>query len=418
MNLNSIILYIFAFLRPFTLILGEIKVASLNVLEIFSILISYCFIIVIIFNSRRFKFDFVTLAIIMFCVYCLMSVIWGSDAREVTRKLLPFLPFFAARTLMKDDKNIRTVLITLMLGFAFPIIGSVITTVLGHGQGYVVYQTGVKKFRGLFSSNHTFGHSVLFFNFIFALFIAKNGFTNILNKILMYFLMLCSLYCIVKAGVRTTYVGFIIFWFIFLWKFSKKYLAVLVFALCLVSLLSSNMVKELIYQTKNDKKIDIDEASSGRMKLWEHNKKVFLEMGIDRKLLGEGLGSEGSPVKIENGVIASSHNDYISLLMTLGVIGLLSFLVIYAAIGFDIVTSSIDIKLKYYFLALLMAVMVMNNLSNSYLARVELAQFFWFFMGLFYQFKWSAGRENSPVLEESALGITISLSKSNEFTGD
>jgi hypothetical protein len=51
---------------------------------------------------------------------------------------------------------------------------------------------------------------------------------------------------------------------------------------------------------------------------------------------------------------------------------------------YDIFYSPIDIKLKIIFIGILFSVIAMNFVSNSYIVRVELAQYFWLFMGIFY----------------------------------
>jgi hypothetical protein len=51
---------------------------------------------------------------------------------------------------------------------------------------------------------------------------------------------------------------------------------------------------------------------------------------------------------------------------------------------YDIFLSAIDIKLRIIFIGVLFSVIVMNLVSNSYIVRVELAQYFWLFMGIFY----------------------------------
>jgi hypothetical protein len=82
--------------------------------------------------------------------------------------------------------------------------------------------------------------------------------------------------------------------------------------------------------------------------------------------------------------VRSSHCDYLSLFMGLGPVGLMLYLFLYVILLYDIFYSPIDLKLRIIFFGILVSVMVMNFISNSYIVRVELAQYFWLLMGIFF----------------------------------
>ena len=50
----------------------------------------------------------------------------------------------------------------------------------------------------------------------------------------------------------------------------------------------------------------------------------------------------------------------------------------------DIMMCNLDRVFKYIYLGFLFAVLGMNFASNSYISRFELAQYFFFTMGIFY----------------------------------
>lgn len=130
--------------------------------------------------------------------------------------------------------------------------------------------------------------------------------------------------------------------------------------------------------------IDLDTASTGRLTIWKHNLLLFMDATIEEKLMGVGLGNEAKHIIHKRDILYSSHNDYLSLLLTTGIIGVALYLLLLFFLLRDIVRSRIDCRFKYLFLSLLIAVGVMNALSNSYIHRFELSQLFWLFMGIFY----------------------------------
>jgi O-antigen ligase len=123
------------------------------------------------------------------------------------------------------------------------------------------------------------------------------------------------------------------------------------------------------------------------MSIWKHNLSVYNnDYSLDQKIFGIGLGKEGQPWYLgkKGPYVRSSHGDYLSLFMGLGPIGLVLYLFLYLVLMYDIFYSPVDIKLKIIFSGILVSVVVMNVVSNSYIVRVELAQYFWLFMGIFY----------------------------------
>jgi len=201
-------------------------------------------------------------------------------------------------------------------------------------------------------------------------------------------LFLSSMYCIAMTNTRTVYLGFFIFWPLFLWSWKKKYFIVFfILFLIISSLFWGHMQKFLTRAERGVAETQtINYASSGRFSLWGHNIQVFESLPIWQKLMGVGFGNEQKPV-VNAGTrqnVVSSHNDYLSLLMVSGIIGLLLYGLIQMAFLINILKSGIRRRLKLFFIALLLTVFAMNLVSNSYINRFPLAQLFWFYVGLFY----------------------------------
>jgi len=71
-----------------------------------------------------------------------------------------------------------------------------------------------------------------------------------------------------------------------------------------------------------------------------------------------------------------------SLLITSGAIGLSLHLMIYASLIFSFFSAGVSFQLRMFCLSMLASVLLMNFVSNSYIARFQMAQLFWFLMGL------------------------------------
>ena len=111
---------------------------------------------------------------------------------------------------------------------------------------------------------------------------------------------------------------------------------------------------------------------------------AYSDYSLAQKIGGVGLGGEGEKIIGGKILVEPSHNDYLTLFMTLGPIGLFLYLVIYLVLLRDIYFSNIPRLNKYWFLSVVISVLIMNFVSNGYVFRVELSQFFWLIMGIFY----------------------------------
>jgi len=140
---------------------------------------------------------------------------------------------------------------------------------------------------------------------------------------------------------------------------------------------SSSTFRMMIYDFTYffEGKRDLSWVGSGRMGLWNDVLITYTNLSFPNKVLGAGVSTGG---------IMSSHNDLLSLMFTLGAIGLFLYISFMAKVFFDIATARIDRTLKYIFLGFILAVLAMNFASNSYLSRGELAQYFYFIIGTFY----------------------------------
>lgn len=386
-QISSLLLVVFAFLRPLSLTFRDISMAGYNALEIFSIVISYLLVIGVLINFRNLEFDFISVLIFFYCGYCTMSIIWGTQPRDWARMVLPFILFFAARTMLSDFRQIRLLILLMTVGFVYPILGSAYVILTGTSVGHFVWATGGLKSQGIFSRVHPFAYSMLFFSFVYCLLLLRVHLKKRIIKSLMLFLLMVSVYCLLKSYVRTTYLGFFVFWLVFLWGFNKGYFVFyLIGVFCIVTLYWTT-AERIFWQPEVRKEFSLDTAASGRISLWKDNLGVFSRFSMDKKMLGVGLSGELKKVKGIDDVVRASHNDYLALLMTLGILGLLIYLIMYITLLKDILSSGIERKTSFLFLGIVISALAMNFISNAYIYRVELSQLFWLFMGIFYRLK-------------------------------
>ena len=103
---------------------------GLKFIEIFTICASYGFVVLLLVNLKEQHFDGVAILLLLFCLYCGFSVMWGSEVRQLTRLVLPAVIFYVVRINVKEEKQLRTLLKMGILGFVVPILGSSYLTIL------------------------------------------------------------------------------------------------------------------------------------------------------------------------------------------------------------------------------------------------------------------------------------------------
>lgn len=387
LSIGIYVLVVFGFLRPITLIFEYVTVYTLSPFEIFGIVISYALLIPVILNFTKLRIDRTTLLVIIFCLYCAQSIIWGSKITDTARLILPFIMFFAARIFITDKKQIGIILIAMVIGYFMPLMLNMYDLISGQGLYRVNYWTGMERFEGSFTGPHAMAYAMLFFSFIFCLLIWIRQINRRLLKYGLFFFLFLSIYCLYKSFTRTAMFGFSIFWLIYFWGGTKKRFFLVMLVCILIAAINIQKIENIFWQTGGKAQIgqhDLNAASSGRLTLWSHNLNVFLDSTTLQKLFGNGLGSEKRGSRPFKAAIWASHNDYLSLLMTLGIIGLLIYLSLLTSLFWEIYRCKLERGAKYLFAGIIISVAVMNFVSNAVIFRIELSQYFWLFMGFFY----------------------------------
>lgn len=364
----------FAILRPLSLMAYDVGVTGFNVLEFMGIAVSYLLLIPFIMGLRQFQPNRIVFFSLLFCLYCAASLCWGSEVRKVAQTTLPFLLFFSVRIFITRQSQMNTLLTALVLGFLIPITLSTYNVALGRNIQMVEFWNKLSRHSGAFAGSHILAYTMFFFSFFFCLF---NHFVQPSRRLLRFAIgafFLLSIYCLYQSHTRTALIGFIAFWFIYLWGKNRKSFFAAIVVSALAGIIFYGHINSLIWK-KNER--DLNTATSGRFTMWEDNIQIFLDSTIPQQLLGRGLGHDHR---------IAFHNDYLTLLASLGIIGLFLYLILLVCLLWDIFLCRNE-KTKYLFGAILLSVAIMNFGSNAVVFRVEFSQYFWLIMGLFYCIK-------------------------------
>ena len=235
----------------------------------------------------------------------------------------------------------------------------------------IEWHNKLPRYSGAFPGSHTLAYAMLFFSFFYCILHHVYQFNNSLNRFIIGFFLILSFYCLLKSHTRTAIIGFILFWYIYLWGKNKRTFFITIIIAVFVGIVFSGYIYKFIF--KKDK-IDLNTATSGRVWIIMVNTKLFIDSSFTQQLFGRGLGHEAR---------FPFHNDYLALLMSLGVIGLFLYLIILFYLLWDIFLCK-DKNIKYLFGGILISVAAINFGSNAVIFRVELSQYFWIIMGLFY----------------------------------
>lgn len=395
LNISFYVIIAFVLLRPITFVFAKYELFGLNVLEYFSIIFSYFLIVPILANIRKIKLDKINFLIVIFCAYVLLSFLWGSEIAKIARVVLPFVFLFYSRIFLISQKRINALLVAAIIGYIYPILGSFYSIIMGIGREKLVYTAEFTKYGGLFLAIHPFAHAMLIFIFLYILFLNEVKISNAVIKYGMGLIAIISIYCIFRSHVRTVFLGSIFFFSIYFFKTNKKYFYIFACIVSIYIIFNLPQVENVFWQTPIEQERSFDKASTGRITTWEHNLKAFSEYSIEQKIGGIGLGGEGEKVIKGKILVEPSHNDYLTLLMTIGPVGLFLYLIIYLVLLIDVYFSKIDKVRKIWFISFLISVCVMNFVSNAYISRVELSQYFWIIMGIFYNMDQMHNSENS-----------------------
>lgn len=392
-QLGFLFIMLFCVFRPLALLDLKVGIAEFNAMELFAVIMSYLLLLPIFLNLRKIKLDLISISILWFCSYCLLSLIWGSQLRTVAQVTLPFILFFATRSMINEQKQISLLITVLIIAFCFPLIGSFYQIIQGQTIETVESISGIERYAGMFKTIKPLAFAMFFFSVFYYMQVYINQLRNRQIKWVLLFLLIISFFCLFKTYSRITFIGLFAFWTISFFGYNKKYFFLMLALSILVVIVYFSIFQLIFFKTQE---FEINVATSGRLFLWEHNINYFLKSSFEKKMLGNGLGvlspiPAGSEIAIASRRITPkilpSHNDFLQILMSLGIFGLFSYLLIFLALLKDVFISSIDKSIKYFYFGIIISIILINFGSGITVYQVGSSQLFWLVMGFFYVFR-------------------------------
>ena len=360
--------------------------------------LSYLLLILLALSFYRIKWDLIGITIILFCIYAVLSLSWGSSFTSTVELVLPFILYFAGIVYSDNVSKSKKIITFIILGYSIPIIGSAIMMALKLSVDHVVYGSGAIRQYGMFDGFHTAAHSMLLFSYFYAFFLAYRTKMNLFFQYFVHLLFMASFYTLVNTYVRSGLMVFFLFWIMYVFKMSKRYFIILMIIMIGFGVWQSSRIQSVFWKADTwDRERNLETASSGRTILWAHNLKLFLRIPLYKKLLGNGIGSESVYVIGKEDQVWSSHNDYISILMTLGAIGLCLFVSIYVLLIWEIYYYAANPLFKIITLFSIFASLATSMVTNGYTFRFEASQTFWLLIGCSYSLLKSAPKKGLKI---------------------
>ncbi len=243
-----------------------------------------------------------------------------------------------------------------------------------------------ERFRGFFvgGTAHTFAHFLTIL-MLFSLYYSD-------KKKSAYIVLINSLILLLATNIRTAIVTATIFCgtYAISSKKGKPLVAIIVLFLFVISVPSFRDLLWVKFSEffQSSPLSYSDEIGSGRVGIWKHSYHYFRHQSFFEQILGSGMYSQHFTLEKFYGQPLDAHNDYLSLLIQTGILGL----TIYCILLFYCIIKSLmllrklekedeDRRTYCLLFAFAFGVLISNFASNSYVNRFQLAMFFWPLMG-------------------------------------
>ncbi|MBS4069010.1 MAG: O-antigen ligase family protein [Sulfurimonas sp.] len=386
-------------------ILVNVSFGGMSLGEITSVVFSYIFIMIAVTKYNKIRMDSISILILFFCFYLLIAGSWGGGFKEIARLILPFSAFFVARIATNSEKQVKTIYLCLVISFIVPVIASTITTLRGQGIEMVVFQTGLARYMGVFTGPHAIAHSMFICLLALVLydhFRAWEGNRSFVITISLAVLGVLAIFNLYKSYTRNVYIGFAAFLFFYLWGRRKYKLVGLTSVVLLGVVLFSSSFRDIffdVYDPLEGKTQNVNEMGSGRIGGWGSMLSSFHNAPIVDQIRGLGISAQTT---ITSGAyFGGAHNDFLSIILCFGYLGMVIYLSLYLTLIIKVMIADTDRSYKTIIIGFIVAVSMMNLLSNSYLTRFELAQYFNMSLGMFFGLSDRNKIRNSELLLEA-----------------
>lgn len=335
--------------------------------------------------GKALRFDIVDAIIATFVTWCVTcAVVYPEtlDIRGLAKLLTPLMGYTVAKNIVIDRAQYTRMVLLMLIGYVLPVMLSAILIAMGMGvegsRGN--YWTGILRWEGVYDGAHNMGHNMTFVLMLMAVYAVMRRSEDVSKKpkfsaptVAMFGgLALLALYCLLMSQVRTAFLGILVFVSVILFFRHRMLLIVggLVGTFMVIAffpVLKPYLFPDLVMIERTG--ADSTEFASGRAGFWKSNLEHFVELPLDRQLAGVGIGTNRLAGFMD------SHNDFLDVLVQTGLVGFSIFIALHIFILQRILRMSNEEK--YVYLAVFLAVLVMNLGSNSYVARFGLAQMYY-----------------------------------------
>ena len=313
-----------------------------------------------------------------------------SSMTTYAKFVMPLATYILLKRILPDRSTHVRMIFLMLVGFLFPFIMSAIMTYRGEGIAQVVYHTGFERYKGAYANIHSMGHNTGFAIMATFVYVALRKSQKVALRwseiIVLSIIVSIGIYLLYAGQVRTAILGLVAFLVIASYFFDKRVLALLiVLSIALVAYFWSD-VRMMFYDIINpeDWGRDPEAVASGRKMMWTWALEFWREAPLLYQLTGMGVTVSGLPPLRQplfgtfvDGTIRpwpDPHNDWLYVLLSLGLIGLAIFIGLFASILRGIL--GIPGKEKFALLGLFVAIVIMVGASNSYISNFTMFQMF------------------------------------------
>ncbi len=371
--IGLILLFLFHFEATY---IGKIKISHLwkGVILVF--------LIISIFKGRNIQYFIYAPLLLLGILQILNKDIISSPTNAVIELAnTAFLPILGLFVLSYGKENLERALFFFSVFIVLSFIPYQLGLLKSLSGGYNLESLG--GFFGLIGPYQTpHGASIaLSFALIVILFYL---FTGSYNRIFLFILLTYGLYCLlltyVRTGIAMFFSGALPLLIYFSYRSNKTFLLVIFIGFISTVLLShfimgnDVLLRRITGQHEVNPENSLETIGSGRVSIWMRNFDIFREANILEKIFGMGKVELLERMKEKFGIWVMSHNAFLGILLSYGIVGIIFFLkFLFNTLKF--ISKQSDLPYKFLGFSILVAYLIMSfvQTNNNVFAHIFLA---------------------------------------------
>jgi len=375
------------------------SVASMNPSEAFSGAVAGLAMILFFMVFRRFDRHPCAVPFVIYFVFMCVSglrAVEFRDASEILARYLStfFIMFVGSEYFSTRKLRFNVVLLTCAVGIV-PVGVSLYH--LATGQMSQISLAGLPRLIGGYKNLPNPALMVMYFSIMgtFWVFATRHR----VSRALAITFAGSSILCMYLTYVRTAWLGYAIFFAIFLWLEGHRRLLLIVgvaamLAIGVSPLLQQRFADFLIVLGQHSVDYDMDQLGSDRLGIWLTALRAYNYYGLADKLLGLGAGRHLTLTARFSHMYLSeakdTHNDFLSLLFQMGPFALFA----YWAMQFQVLRYALKLRQlttdRFWrsFGAMIIGIDICqfwaNSISNAFIHRTTIGWYFWGLAGVLF----------------------------------